>query len=301
MSEYAVLPLADYVDACEATREMTGGTEKIPSGELAGKIRSINTQEDLSAEMTAQDVLIEDIKEALQGKAAGSGDAPVIRALNITENGTYTAPDGVDGYSPVVVEVPIPDVPNSVAQATPVITVSESGLITAKATQEGGLVSDGTKSATKQLSTKGAATIIPGSAVQTAVSAGTFVTGDIKVAAVEAGGSSVPVGTCTLQFNIDSTAQTFVNTLAYKEYDPETGNTIDRTEYFTYGEEVILKNVVVGNYIYALVSHSGFTDLVVDTDKNVGVHYFDGVSTLVFECLTAGVTTQVTLRESSLD
>jgi hypothetical protein len=38
---------------------------------------------------------------------AGSGGAePVIRELSITENGTYTAPDGVDGYSPVVVNVP---------------------------------------------------------------------------------------------------------------------------------------------------------------------------------------------------
>ena len=31
---------------------------------------------------------------------------PVIEALSITSNGTYTAPDGVDGYSPVTVNVP---------------------------------------------------------------------------------------------------------------------------------------------------------------------------------------------------
>lgn len=42
---------------------------------------------------------------------AGSGEVvePVIEELAITENGTYTAPDGVDGYSPVTVDVPIPD------------------------------------------------------------------------------------------------------------------------------------------------------------------------------------------------
>jgi hypothetical protein len=31
---------------------------------------------------------------------------PIIEPLEITENGTYTAPDGVDGYSPVTVNVP---------------------------------------------------------------------------------------------------------------------------------------------------------------------------------------------------
>ena len=39
--------------------------------------------------------------------ASISGAAePVIEALNITTNGTYTASDGVDGYSPVTVNVP---------------------------------------------------------------------------------------------------------------------------------------------------------------------------------------------------
>ena len=36
---------------------------------------------------------------------AASVTEPVIQSLEITENGTYTAPDGVDGYSPVVVNV----------------------------------------------------------------------------------------------------------------------------------------------------------------------------------------------------
>ena len=36
----------------------------------------------------------------------GGGGSPVINPLSVTENGTYTAPSGVDGYSPVTVNVP---------------------------------------------------------------------------------------------------------------------------------------------------------------------------------------------------
>lgn len=41
-------------------------------------------------------------------EAGGGGNAvePVIQPLEANENGTYTAPDGVDGYSPVTVNVP---------------------------------------------------------------------------------------------------------------------------------------------------------------------------------------------------
>ena len=33
---------------------------------------------------------------------------PVIEALSVSENGVYVAPDGVDGYSPVAVDIPAP-------------------------------------------------------------------------------------------------------------------------------------------------------------------------------------------------
>lgn len=64
----------------------------------------------------------------------------------------------------------------TVTQATPSITVNSSGLITASATQSAGYVSSGTKSATKQLTTKAAATITPGTANQT-IPANTYLTG----------------------------------------------------------------------------------------------------------------------------
>lgn len=60
-----------------------------------------------SSEVSEQTTLIQQIKTALDGKAGG-GTAPVIETLEVTENGTYTAPAGVDGYSPVMVNVPVP-------------------------------------------------------------------------------------------------------------------------------------------------------------------------------------------------
>jgi hypothetical protein len=66
-------------------------------------------------------------------------------------------------------------------QATPSISVSSSGLITASSTQEAGYVTAGTKSATKQLTTKAAATITPTTSNQTAVASGVYTTGAITV------------------------------------------------------------------------------------------------------------------------
>lgn len=116
-------------------------------------------------------------------------EEPVTEELRVTANGTYTPSAGVDGYSKVTVQVPS-DLPDTVEQATPAISVSSSGKITATSTQTAGYVEGGTKTATKQLTTKGATTITPTSSVQTAVQAGTYVTGDIKVAAVSGSSGS---------------------------------------------------------------------------------------------------------------
>lgn len=65
---------------------------------------------------------------------------------------------------------------NTATQATPTISVSSSGLITASATQSAGYVNAGTKSATKQLATKSTATYTPSTSNQT-ISSGTYLTG----------------------------------------------------------------------------------------------------------------------------
>jgi hypothetical protein len=75
-------------------------------------ITSTGGKEDLDDVLTEQDTLIDELKAVLVSKA---NNVSVIDPLEITENGTYTAPANVDGYSPVTVNVPIPDgyiVPN---------------------------------------------------------------------------------------------------------------------------------------------------------------------------------------------
>lgn len=49
------------------------------------------------------------IGEFLEGNIKAIGGTPVIEAKTITENGTYNALEGVDGFDPVVVNVPIPE------------------------------------------------------------------------------------------------------------------------------------------------------------------------------------------------
>ena len=66
-------------------------------------------------------------------------------------------------------------------QATPSVTVSSAGLITASATQTAGYVTAGTKSGTKQLTTQAAKTVTPTTSNQTAVASGRYTTGAITV------------------------------------------------------------------------------------------------------------------------
>ena len=88
-----------------------------------------------------------------------------------TSKQTVKADSGYDGLSQVTVNAMA-----TATQATPSISVSSSGLITASATQTAGYVSAGTKSATKQLTTKGATTWTPKTTNQT-IASGTYLTG----------------------------------------------------------------------------------------------------------------------------
>lgn len=49
---------------------------------------------------------LEAVKNAGYEAGVKSAPKPVVQSLNVTANGTYTAPNGVDGYSPITVSVP---------------------------------------------------------------------------------------------------------------------------------------------------------------------------------------------------
>ena len=68
--------------------------------------------------------------------------------------------------------------------ATPAISISSDGLITASSAQTAGYVAANTTTATKQLTAQSAKTITPSSSAQVAVGAGKYTTGDITVSAV---------------------------------------------------------------------------------------------------------------------
>lgn len=121
----------------------------------------------------------------LSGIVSGIGNIksnPVLQSKTVTPSTStqsVTADSGYDGLESVTVNAM-----TTATQATPSISVSSSGLITATSTQSAGYVSAGTKSATKQLTVQAAKTITPSASSQTAVASGKYTTGAVTVAAI---------------------------------------------------------------------------------------------------------------------
>lgn len=179
----------------DEVRELSGATGLLGIDAMTSNLSDVND------EVVSQESLIAQIASALEGKIAGSeislpeltNPATASDALSGKEfidadgnkvTGTIVTKTSSDlTASGATVTVPAgyyaSQATKSVStatQATPSISVSSAGLITASATQTAGYVSAGTKSATKQLTVKAAQTITPSTTDKT-IASGTYLTG----------------------------------------------------------------------------------------------------------------------------
>ena len=145
-------------------------------------------------------------------------------------------------------------------------TVNASGLVTSSVKTSGYL--DTSKTSTLQLITKGATTITPSTSVQTAVVSGTYITGDIKVAAMPTGLWSIGwadkscVRTRVTQagyFTLDRSIDLKISTKDAQTYTPGTVNQYIDENYYLTGRQTIKgdsnlvpENIISGKSIFGV-------------------------------------------------
>ena len=127
-----------------------------------------------------------DVSQYATANVSVSGSSITVDQLNVNGSGTYTAPTG-HAYSPVVVPAGSVTAPSSisgtsatVSTGTNTLTLSKSVSVTPNVTSSGyissGTAGNSSVSLTASVTTKGTATITPGTSNQT-ISSGTYLTG----------------------------------------------------------------------------------------------------------------------------
>jgi hypothetical protein len=185
-------------------RELSGTTTKKSIDAMTSDVDAANT------EISEQMELIAQISTALEGKAGGGGGITLPKLTNpASTTDILSGKEAIDGTgnkitgtiatktasnltaSGATVTVPAgyyaSQATKSVTtatQATPSVSIDANGKISASATQTAGYVTAGTKTGTKQLTTKAATTITPSTSSQTAVAKNVYTTGAITVAAI---------------------------------------------------------------------------------------------------------------------
>ena len=143
-----------------------GQTAWVNGVQITGALEPGSDTSDATA--TAADILEGETAYVATGKVEGTMPARTADDVTI-QNTTISVASGY--YAPnTTKEI------QTVEQATPSISVSAGGLITATSEQTAGFVAEGTKSATQQLPVQGTQTITPGTSQQT-INGGVYLTG----------------------------------------------------------------------------------------------------------------------------
>lgn len=208
MSEKYFIQKSTMTAIADNFREVTGRSESLSTDDMmSSDFGGINT------EVSAQSDLIDQISNALNGKAAGGGDIELPTLTNPAVSADILAgKESINGSGNIITGTiptktsddlttsgPVVNVPagyfaesaykaiDVATQATPTISVDSAGKITASITQAQGFTPGGTKTATQQLTTQAAKTITPSTSSQTAVAKDRYTTGVITVGAIPDG------------------------------------------------------------------------------------------------------------------
>ena len=161
--------------ASGATVTVPAGNYKSQATKSVATVTRASTSISTSVDDTNDKITLTASNDQGTGYVTGSNQTAT-KTITLTASGaTVTASDGSKSISKSVA---------TATQATPSVSIDNSGLLTATATQTAGYVSAGTKSGTKQLTVQAAKTVTPSTSEQTAVASGVYTTGAVKVAAI---------------------------------------------------------------------------------------------------------------------